>query len=105
MPYKDPEKRRESVRRSMARRYAKQRARAIEHLGGSCVVCGTKESLEFDHIDRETKSFSVGQHLSRRWDDIVSELDKCQLLCTEDHLEKTLEERSGAGSRSAATVS
>jgi hypothetical protein len=29
--------------------YYKQKQRALDYLGGVCVICGTAENLEFDH--------------------------------------------------------
>lgn len=37
------------------RYYDKLRAQIIEILGGCCVVCGTTEKLEFDHINNDGK--------------------------------------------------
>jgi hypothetical protein len=57
----------------------------------SCVVCGTKQSLEVDHIDPEQKV------AHRIWSWAIprrnEELAKCQVLCTAHHLEKTLAQR------------
>lgn len=66
----------------------------LEYLGGECVQCGIKTNLEFDHIDRKTKSFSITRKWNRKWEILKPELDKCQLLCSEHHLEKTKQERS-----------
>lgn len=69
--------------------YYKQKGKALEYLGGSCVVCGTTEYLEFDHIEPELKSFTIGRKLSNTtFEDLIPELDKCQLLCKVHHKEK-----------------
>jgi hypothetical protein len=72
-----------------------RRLDAIAMLGGKCSVegCNATEDLEFDHIDPETKAFNLASNWSRSWDDIVKELNKCQLLCSTHHLEKTLTDR------------
>jgi 5-methylcytosine-specific restriction endonuclease McrA len=70
-----------------------RRQRLIEMLGGKCVRCGTTEGLEFDHIDPSTKRFSVCVGLTRAWAELVTEAEKCQLLCRPDHLIKTAEDR------------
>ena len=76
------------------REYYKKRRQAIfEYLGGVCVVCGTTENLEVDHKDRSDKSFSISSKLSVK--NNKEELDKCQLLCTTHHREKTAKENSG----------
>lgn len=71
---------------------ARKRERAKVYLGGKCVRCGATEDLQFDHIDPATKSFTITAHLNRRWEVLVVELDKCQLLCRPHHLEKTVAE-------------
>ena len=70
------------------KRYYRVRSECVEALGGKCVRCGTTESLEFDHIDRHTKSFDVGKLLNYSKAKRDSELLKCQLLCTQCHILK-----------------
>lgn len=83
------------MRSYQKRRYAERSAYAIVQLGGSCVMCGSVEFLEFDHIDRSTKLFDVKQLLYKRSldnEDLVNELAKCQLLCKPCHQQKTAAE-------------
>lgn len=76
------------------REYYKKRRQAIfDYLGGQCVTCGDTENLEVDHIDKSDKSFNVSSKLSVK--NNKAELDKCQLLCTTHHREKTGKENSG----------
>jgi len=67
-------------------------ARRAEWMAGkSCVVCGTTQSLEVDHIDPEQKvSHRIWTWAIPRRD---AELAKCQILCTEHHKEKTKAQR------------
>lgn len=51
-------------------------------------MCGTTETLEFDHIDSSTKVFVITEKIKSKWADLVIELDKCQLLCHEHHVDK-----------------
>jgi hypothetical protein len=76
----------------------KRRAAAKEYLGGECKVCGLRESLEFDHISPSTKSFDISSAIAKHmsWSKLVLELDKCQLLCSTHHLEKTKLDRRSA---------
>lgn len=74
----------------------RNRELAQEYLGGVCASCGTKEQLEFDHINPEDKSYTIGNRISSAWETIVTELDKCQLLCSGCHVEKSNEERRAA---------
>lgn len=97
MPYKDPEKQKlylhEYQKVYHQNRYSKCIQGMLEYLGGECVQCGSKENLEFDHIDPKTKSFSITRKWNRRWEVLKLELDKCQLLCKDCHLTKTSTER------------
>lgn len=72
------------------KRYYQALSEAIEQLGGKCVRCGATERLEFDHIHPKDKSFAITKQLlmsDRK--KFQEELDKCQLLCCDCHLEKT----------------
>ena len=61
-------------------------------LGGRCARCGSTENLEFDHIDRTTKSFNIAKIAKRKFESIKDELDKCELLCSTCHKLKSKEE-------------
>lgn len=69
--------------------YRRRRERMTEYLGGKCAVCGSISNLQIDHVDRASKSFDVSQNWSSSWEMLVTELDKCQLLCRAHHIEKT----------------
>ncbi len=62
-------------------------------LGGSCTVCLSTSNLEIDHIKPEFKKYEISAIWSSR-DRLYEELKKCQLLCKDCHLEKTIRERS-----------
>jgi predicted HNH restriction endonuclease len=90
------EKRKYSDRRqyiidSVAKRRKKTRMKAVEHLGGKCMKCGYKkysEVLEFHHRDPSKKLFGIGQKgLTRSWERIKAEAEKCDLLCANCHRE------------------
>lgn len=78
----------------MKNRYLQRRSEAIVMLGGECVQCQSTENLEFDHIDRTTKSFSIGKILLGKVDRYLVELKKCQLLCKSCHRAKSISELS-----------
>lgn len=61
----------------------------IKLLGGKCAHCGTKDYLQFDHINADTKSFNVSQQLESSVARVAIELTKCQLLCKYCHGLKT----------------
>lgn len=66
----------------------------IDLLGGKCVKCGCedRDRLEFDHKDRKTKSFVIGQGMTNMIETVLKEIEKCQLLCDGCHKEKTKDE-------------
>jgi len=76
--------------REQNRKYRKNaRIKCIEYLGGKCVKCGTTKRLEFDHIDRTTKKYTIAPRVTNNFDNLKEELNKCQLLCAFCHLNKT----------------
>ena len=60
-----------------------------------CIGCGTKERLEFDHINQQDKEFDPRPRMGaktmseRQWNEIA----KCQLLCYDCHREKTSDQQ------------
>lgn len=56
-------------------------------------MCGSDKELDFDHIDPKTKKFNVSQIYTHGLNILTAELDKCQLLCRDCHIEKTIKER------------
>lgn len=91
--YSDEEK---SYHRSKYREY---RLRNMQYVakGGpvECAHCGSTESLEFDHIDPDLKSFNISARKSLGSKEFRDELDKCQLLCRPCHEAKTASENVG----------
>jgi hypothetical protein len=81
MPYNDKQKQREYQRLW----YNKRRADWLSDK--SCVICGSTERLEVDHIDpRQKVRHNIWSYSEARRQE---ELDKCQVLCWEHHNEKT----------------
>ena len=66
-----------------------KRERLIKLMGGKCVKCNSTQFLEFDHIDPNNYSFCIGGHLWKKFDKLLEESKKCQLLCYSCHKEKT----------------
>ena len=74
----------------LKKRYYEALSESIEKLGGKCVKCGVTERLQFDHIHPKNKSFEITKRLLMGdKEKFQEELDKCQLLCYDCHLEKT----------------
>jgi len=64
---------------------------AIEYKGGRCSICGYKRcqrSLSLHHLDPKKKDFGLSSKgLTRSWERIKKEIDKCILLCANCHME------------------
>ena len=64
---------------------------AISYKGGGCSICSYNkcpDALHFHHVDPKTKKFGISASgLTRSWDKIKAELDKCVLLCANCHAE------------------
>lgn len=86
--YKD---RAEYIKRAVTARRRKLKAMAVEYKGGKCILCGYDRSvwaLDLHHVDDSKKEFSMSvRGLTRSWDRIKREADKCVLLCANCHRE------------------
>lgn len=72
-------------------RKSRVKRKCVEYLGGRCYRCGYDKcikALTFHHRDANAKIFTVSQMLDRSWGILVSELDKCDLLCFNCHMEE-----------------
>lgn len=70
------------------KRYAERLSLAKERLGGKCAQCDVTEDLEFDHINAAEKSRKISEATNWSLERFLKEVDKCQLLCREHHIEK-----------------
>jgi hypothetical protein len=89
MGYKDPDRQRAWQAKWIARRRAEWIAE-----NGPCAVCGNTENLEVDHIDPAAKTMNPAMVWSLSAAKRAAELAKCQVLCSDCHLEKTLREKA-----------
>jgi hypothetical protein len=99
MPYTDPEKNKEATRRSRLthsekyRMYSCRKYRArlelIQRLKlGPCVDCGRHfhpVCMDFDHRPSEIKLFPVSDCGKRSIESIMTEIAKCDLVCSNCH--------------------
>lgn len=81
--------------------YHRIRQSYVDYLGGKCVwrtgkntVCGATENLQFDHIDPALKEVNINNVMTRKREIALKEIDKCQLLCKQHHIEKTNNEKA-----------
>jgi hypothetical protein len=62
----------------------------VAYKGGRCSACGYNRSLAalcFHHRIDEPKAFGIAGSHSRSWATLQEELDKCELLCLNCHVE------------------
>lgn len=71
----------------------KQRRQALIRLkGGACEICGygkNQTALAFHHLDPSDKSFAIDLRKcsNATWESLLSEAEKCRLLCLNCHAE------------------
>lgn len=86
--YKD---RAEYLKLAVAKRRRKLKLLAIEHLGGKCSRCGYDrcvQALSFHHKNPNDKLFGISaKGITRSWASVQKEIDKCELLCANCHME------------------
>lgn len=78
-------------KREYQRKWIAER-RAAWFKGKTCVICGSSEELELDHVDRKTKITNRIWSWAKERQEV--ELAKCQVLCHTHHLAKTVEENT-----------
>ena len=68
----------------------RQKQKAVAYLGGKCIKCGYNKclaALHFHHTDPAKKDWKPSRLMSYRWELVKEELDKCELLCANCHME------------------
>ncbi len=74
------------------KRRTKVKQKLIDLKGGKCQVCGYSrcaDALEFHHRDPKEKDFAVNSNRAAlRFDKLVAEIEKCDLLCSTCHREE-----------------
>ena len=67
------------------------KVRAVEWFGGGCYGCDftfVPQVFEFHHWDAREKDFGIAtEGITRSWEKIVAELEKCVMLCANYHRE------------------
>ena len=82
---------------SWKKRKKSKKERLVEYKGGKCMQCGYNkyyQVLTFHHRDPLTKKFNISCNYCRRWEVLVEEADKCDLLCHNCHTELHVDERN-----------
>ncbi len=71
-------------------RWKDRKRKAVELMGEECQKCGYKSNLsafDFHHLDPSKKEFGWPKLSHKKWEDIIKELKKCVLLCSNCHRE------------------
>jgi hypothetical protein len=69
-------------------RWTRIKIRAVAHKGGKCVACGVAyphAAMQFHHRDPAEKDVEWGKLRLRAWAKILTELEKCDLMCANCH--------------------
>ena len=81
----------EYLKKAVTERRRKLKQMLVAYKGGSCVLCGYKKSvwaLDLHHVDESKKSFGLSTRgLTRSWESLQRESDKCILICANCHRE------------------
>lgn len=81
----------EYLKQAVSQRRRKLRQMALDLKGSKCAVYGynkCSEALEFHHLDKDKKEFNPSyKGLTRSWDKIKQEIEKCILVCANCHRE------------------
>lgn len=76
---------------AVQKRRDKLKVLAVEYKGNCCSICGYSKyigALEFHHLDPNAKDFAIsGSGLTRSFEKIKLELDKCICVCANCHRE------------------
>lgn len=65
-------------------------------LAAGCADCGYNahaEALDFDHRPGQQKSFTISEVAGRKWETIIAELAKCDVVCANCHRVRTASRR------------
>lgn len=84
---KDPDNRRKHQEDHVKRKFERKQ-KAIEYLGGKCADCAgvfPSAAYDFHHRDMAQKEFNLSTLLQYRWELVLPELNKCDLLCANCH--------------------
>lgn len=72
----------------------KHKTALVGYMGGECYDCGLKDDpkvYDFHHIEPEHKDFTIQENRGKSFVKLISELDKCVMLCSNCHVKRHLE--------------
>jgi hypothetical protein len=81
----------EYLKKAVAKRRKTIRGKLIKYKGGKCIFCSYSkcaDALDLHHFDASQKEFGISSGgLTRAWNRVVAEADKCVLVCANCHRE------------------
>lgn len=81
----------EYLKKAVTERRRKLKVMLVEYKGGKCSVCGYQKciwALDLHHLDESKKEFGLSvRGMTRSWEKLKEEADKCVLLCANCHRE------------------
>ncbi len=81
----------EYLKKAVTARRRKLKTMVVEYRGGKCVLCGYYKcigALDLHHVDETKKEFGLSARgMTRSWEKIKEEADKCVVLCANCHRE------------------
>lgn len=67
-----------------------KKIKAVEYMGGHCIICKYNKcitALHFHHIDPNEKEYGFSSNLTKPFEVLKKELDKCIMVCSNCHSE------------------
>lgn len=68
----------------------RMKEKLVNYKGGKCQLCGYDKcitSLEFHHLNPNEKDFGISTYSNLKWETIISEVNKCIMVCANCHRE------------------
>lgn len=68
----------------------RMKEKLVTYKGNECQLCGYNKcitALEFHHLNPHEKDFNISRYTNLKWDSVVSEVDKCIMVCANCHRE------------------
>lgn len=79
---------------AVAKRRKRLKEMVVEYKGGKCTICGYNKyvgAFDLHHLDEKTKEFGLSTRgLTRSWEKLKAEADKCILVCANCHRKYTV---------------
>lgn len=97
MPHSSQEEYKAFQKKYQRERHRQRKLALVELLGTFCTDCKMNllewpECADFDHLPGFDKSFTIGNYVgTKKWDEILEEAAKTELVCANCHRTRTKE--------------